>query len=371
MGEPRLIEQAYRFALAPTAEQERFLEGCAGGSRFFYNWGLSLVDTRLRLRRAYGPSVAVPWSYKELCSEFAKVKDEVAPWRCEVVVGSQQAGLEALGAGLRRFLEGRRTGRRVGFPRLRRKGRCRESVVFQRPRIVDGRRVEFDRRLGPIRSRERFSKLLRLLERDVHARIKRATVQRRGSRWYVSFTVERSPKQRPVRRPDAVVGVDVGLRHLATLSTGERVENLRPLQASLRKLRRLQRRLDRQRRANNPDSYRPDGTVKPGRRERAKSKRVLRSEAAIGRLHERVANVRREQAHRLTTALTREYGLIAVEKLNIAGMQQNRRLARHIADAGWGIVLAQLAYKTVWAGSRLELATVSIPPRRPARAAGR
>jgi transposase len=240
MGEPRLIEQAYRFALAPTPEQERFLDACAGASRFFYNWGLALVETRLRLRRAYGPSVAVPWSYKELCSEFAKVKDEVAPWRSEVVVGSQQAGLEALGAGLRRFHDGRRSGPRVGFPRYRRKGRCRESIVFQRPRILDGRRVEFDRRLGPIRSRERFTKLQRLLERDEQARIKRATVRRQGSKWYVSFTVERSPKQRQMRRPNTVVGVDVGLRHLATLSTGEQVENLRPLQGALRRLRRLQ-----------------------------------------------------------------------------------------------------------------------------------
>ena len=119
MGERRVIEQAYRFALAPTPEQERFLSACAGASRFFYNWGLGLVETRLRLRRAYGSSIALPWSYKELCSEFAKVKDEVAPWRSEVVVGSQQAGLEALGAGLQRFLDGRKIGKRVGFPRYR------------------------------------------------------------------------------------------------------------------------------------------------------------------------------------------------------------------------------------------------------------
>jgi putative transposase len=353
MGERRLIEQAYRFALAPTPEQERFLAACAGASRFFYNWGLALVETRLRLRRAYGPSIAVPWSYKELCSEFAKVKDEVAPWRSEVVVGCQQAGLEALGGGLKRFLDGRNTGVRVGFPRYRRKGRCRESVIFQRPRLVDGRRVEFDRRLGPIRSRERLSKLQRLLERDEQARIKRATVQRQGSKWYVSFTVVRSPKRRRARRPDVVVGVDVGLRQLATLSTGERVENLRPLQGALRRLRRLQRQLDRQRRANNPHNYRPDGTAKPGRREWAKSRRMLSTEARARRLHERVANRRREQAHRLTTLLTREYGVVAVESLNIKGMKQNARLARHISDAGWGVVLAQLKYKTEWAGSEL------------------
>jgi putative transposase len=356
MGEPRLIEEAYRFALAPTPEQGRFLDGCCGASRFFYNWGLALVETRLRLRRAYGPSVAVPWSYKQLCSEFAKVKDEIAPWRSEVVVGSQQAGLEALGAGLQRFLDGRRSGKRVGFPRYRRKGRCRESVIFQRPRIMDGRHVVFDRRVGPIRSRERLTKLQRLLDRDEHARIKRATVQRRGEKWYVSFTVRRSPKRRRAHRPNLVVGVDLGLRHLATLSTGEQVQNLRPLQARLRRLGRLQRRLDRQRRANNPRNYNADGTVRAEQREWVKSKRMLRTEASIRRLYEQMANMRREQAHRLTTALTREFGIIAIETLNVAGMKQSRHLARHISDVGWGIVLAQLKYKTRWAGSRLERA---------------
>jgi putative transposase len=353
MGEPQWIEQAYRFALRPTPEQERFLTACAGASRFFYNWGLALVVTRLRLRRAYGPSIAAPWSYKELCSEFAKVKDEVAPWRSEVVVGAQQAGLEALGSALQRFLDVRKTGMRVGFPRYRRKGRCRESVIFQRPRIVDGRHVEFDRRLGPIRSRERFTKLQRLLEWDENARIKRATVQRQGSKWYVSFTVARSPKQRGVRRPTTVVGLDVGLRHLATLSTGERVENLRPLQGALRRLRRLQRQLDRQRRANSPHNYRPDGTSKPGRREWAKSRRMRGTEKRVRRLHERVANLRREQAHRLTTMLTREFGVIGVEAFSVKNLMANRRLARHISDAGWGIALAQLKYKTQWAGSTL------------------
>lgn len=67
-------------------------------------------------------------------------------------------------------------------------------------------------------------------------------------------------------------------------------------------------------------------------------------------------NIRREQAHRLSTALTREYGVIAVETLNIAGMKRDRHLARHVSDAGWGIVLAQLNYKTAWAGSILESA---------------
>jgi putative transposase len=133
--------------------------------------------------------VRVPWSYNALCSEFqgAAIKDELAPWRSQVPIGSYQAGLESLGRALKQFSQGRKAGRRVGFPRFRIKGRCRESVIFQRPRIESARQVGFDRRLGPIRTKERLSKLIRLLERDPNARVLRATVRRGGSTWYVKF----------------------------------------------------------------------------------------------------------------------------------------------------------------------------------------
>ena len=349
MGDVTLIRQAYRFALDPSALQAGLLASFAGASRFWFNQGLALVKRRLDAR-ARGEEVRVPWSYKALCSEFRgdAVKDELAPWRSQVPVGSYQAGLEALGKALGHFSDGRKQGRRVGFPRFRAKGRCRESVIFQRARIASARQVEFDRRLGPVRTKERMSKLIRLLERDQHARIMRATVSRSGSKWYVSFTVERSSKQRRARRPEGVVGVDVGLRRLAILSTCEAFENPRPLRNALSKLRRLQRQLDRQQRANNPGNYLPDGRVRPGAGVLAKSKRMLRTEARLRRLHERVGNLRREQAHQLTTYLTREFGVMGVEALAVKNLMANRRLARHIADVGWGTILAQLKYKTSW-----------------------
>jgi putative transposase len=274
--------------------------------------------------------VRVPWSYHQLCSEFRgdAIKDELAPWRREVPVGCYQAGLEACGRALQNFSRGRRAGRRVGFPRFRVKGRCREAVIFQAPRVGSARWVEFDRRLGPIRVKERLSKLIRLLERDAQARIVRATVSRSGTRWYVSFTVERLGKRRRARRPDAAVGVDVGLAQLATLSTGATVANARPLKEALRRLGRLQRQLDRQRRANNPGNYLSDGRAKPGASRWLKSKRMLRTEQRARRLHERVANLRREQGHQLTTYLTREFGVIGVETLAVKSLMANRRLAR-------------------------------------------
>lgn len=348
MGEP-LIQQAYRFALDPSCEQEEFLSACAGASRFWFNQGLALVKERLD-KRAAGADVDVPWSYQALCVAFrgAAVKDELAPWRSEVVTGSYQAGLEALGRALQNYSAARRAGRRVGFPRFRVKGRSHEALIFQRPRLPDSRHVMLDRRLGPLRSRESMRKLTRLLASDPNARVMRSTVQRVNGGWVISFTVQRSAKRRRARRPDAAVGVDVGLARLATLSTGGFAENARPLAAALRDLRRLQRQLDRQRRANNPGNYHSDGRAKKGCSVWARSQRMVHTEQRIARLHERVANLRRQQAHQLTTGLTREFGVIGVETLAVKNLLCNRRLARHISDVGWGTVLSQLNYKTAW-----------------------
>lgn len=366
------IRQAYRFALDPSVAQEQFLAACAGASRFWFNQGLALVKQRLD-ERATDADVDVPWSYKGLCVAFRgnAIKDRLAPWRSEVVTGSYQAGLEALGNALQNYSAARKAGRRVGFPRFRQKGRSHEAVIFQRPRLADSRHVMLDRRLGAMQTKESMRKLLRLLARDEHARVLRSTVQRTRRGWVISFTVERSTKRRGARQPDAAVGVDVGLTRLATLSTGHTAENCRPLEAELRRLRRMQRRLDRQRRANNPHNYDERGRARKGCHEWRKSTRMIRTERRIGRLHERVAHVRREQAHQLTTALTREFGIVGVETLAVKNLMRSRRLARYISDVGWGVVLSQLKYKTSWSdGSVLVAADRYYPSSKTCSACG-
>lgn len=352
-----LIQQAFRFALNPSESQEEFLEKCAGASRFWFNQGLALVKNRLD-ERAVGMEVAVPWSYKGLCVAFRgdAIKDELAPWRREVVTGSYQAGLEALGRALQNYTAGRRAGRRLGFPGFRVKGHCHESVIFQRPRLIDSRHVMLDRRLGPLQAKESMRKLIRLLARDPEARILRSTVQRLNAGWVISFTVERSPKRRRARRPNAAVGIDLGLTRLATLSTGSVIKNARPLRAERHRLRRLQRHLDRERRANNPGNYDERGRVRAGPKTWIKSKRMIETERRIAKLHERVANLRRHQAHLLTTGLVREFGIVGVETLAVKNLMANRRLARPIADVGWGMILAQLAYKISWSDGSLLVA---------------
>ena len=159
----------------------------------------------------------------------------------------------------------------------------------------------------------------------------------------MSFTVEVERAERTPARPDSVVGIDVGIKHLAVLSTGELVDNPRHLAAARAPARALGRAASRK---TGPDR-------RTGRRP---SKRWERAATRLARAHARVANLRRDGLHKLTTQLTLEYATIVVEDLNVTGMLRNHRLARHIADAGFAEIRRQLAYKTTWNGGRLLVA---------------
>ena len=152
------------------------------------------------------------------------------------------------------------------------------------------------------------------------------------------------------RRAEASIGVDVGIRHLAVLSNGRHVPNPTPLQHAQRRLRRLNRRLARRHGSRVADGSR-----------REPSKRWQQTRQRLGQAHTRVADLRRDGLHRLTSELAGTYGTVVVEHLNVAGMLRNRRLTRRIADAGFAELRRQLAYKTAWAGGMLVQADVFYP----------
>jgi putative transposase len=175
----------------------------------------------------------------------------------------------------------------------------------------------------------------------------------------VSFTVEiqrHSPEHAPV---GSVVGVDVGIRHLAVLSTGQVIPNPHPLDHAQRRLRRLNRQLARRRGPRAPDGAR-----------RAPSAGWQQTRRRLARAHARVACMRRDGLHKLTTELATSNDVIVVEDLNVAGMVRNRRLARVILDAGWGELRRQLGYKTAWAGTRLVRANTFFPSSKTCSACG-
>jgi putative transposase len=337
------VLQAYQFALDPTPRQNGGLASHTGAARFAYNWGLELVTTRIDQRRA-GQDVAVPWTLPELRWEWNRAKHEVAPWWADNSKEAYSSGLDALARALRNWSDsrsGHRKGRPMGFPRRKKKGHARVACRFTTGAIrvlPDRQRVQLPR-IGVVKTHESTRKLARRLEQG-SARILAATISRRADRWFVSFTVEVQRTIPTSNRRTSVVGVDVGIRHLAVLSTGEVIPNPRALEGSLRRLRRLNRQLDRR---------------EPGSQRRNQTRRRL------ARVHARAASLRRDAFHKLTSSLATQHGTVVVEQLNVAGMVRNRRLARAISDAGMAELRRMLAYKTRWYGCRLVVADPFFP----------
>jgi putative transposase len=165
--------------------------------------------------------------------------------------------------------------------------------------------------------------------------LKRATISLDAGRWYVSLIIETDDIQ-PVEQPVAVVGVDLGVTALATLSTSEVIEGPKPHAAALKRLRRLNKAQARKRRG---------------------SANFRKAKARLAKLHGRIASIRRDALHKLTTGLAKTHRLIGIEDLNVRGMAANRHLARAVMDGGFFEFRRQLDYKARLYGSRIVVAS--------------
>ena len=366
--------QGYRFALDPTPAQADALLSHAGGARVAYNTMLAAVKANLDQRaaeRSYGVAEAaltpaMSWSFQGLRYDWNRRKHTVAVGdeRHAVVAAKLQRGLCQRVPGAVRSVvhlggvedeHPPRAGH--GIPRFKTKARAVKKFSFTTGAI----RVEPDRahitlpRLGAIKTHEPTRKLARRIEAGT-ARILTATVRWRRGRWLVSFTCI---VQRDVGRPahvkaDArVVGIDAGVKDLLVVADpagGELYRDRAPreLKDALRQLRALQRKAARQ--------VGPwDETT---RRKQNPSHGWLRTQREIGRTHGRVANLRADRLHKLTTRLSQTHQVIGAETLAVknmmaAGGARKRGLNRSLADAGLGELFRQLDYKSGWYGARV------------------
>jgi putative transposase len=379
----------FRFALEPTTAQEQLLARHAGASRFAYNQCLALVTGAIA-SRTIDPLAKAPWTAFDLINAFNawKLSEDAARifvvgpdgstakritglvWRCEVSAQVFEEAAVDLGRALtayRASKRGARKGRRVGFPRRKRRGRCRDSFRLRNKKLkAGGQRIRVGQghprsvtlpTIGTIRVHDDTRRLRRLLgpAGQVHpetgerifaprARILFATVSRHGARWYVSLNVHapdlhpgRCHLRHPAGEHDTWVGIDRGLTVFAVIATADGVEvgrfyGPKPLAKRLGRLRRRSRAMSR--------------TV-PGSRNRAKASRRLSRE------HARIANRRRSFLHQVSTQLAKTHGKLVIEDLNVAGLGRSTRLARAIGDAAWAEFARQLAYKTAWLGGEL------------------
>ena len=154
--------------------------------------------------------------------------------------------------------------------------------------------------------------------------------QSKAGLWYVSMCMEVKLEDCPDK--EKAIGIDVGLKHFAITSDGEKIDNPKFLKKSEKKVIRLQRQLSRK---------------EKGSRNRNKARIIL------AKAHDKVASQRKNFLHQLSTNLTKENGVIAIEDLNIKGMVKNKRLAKSISDVSWSEFFRQLEYKGKWYNSNI------------------
>lgn len=386
------VVRAYRVMLDPSGEQEQACARHAGAARWAYNWALAQKITALHAYQAavaeltyttyahLDPDAAlvaangqvkaskahiIPSAYT-LGPLFTRVRGDektgeegCAPWWREVERRAFVTGFQNADAAWKNWLDsrsGKRAGRRVGFPRFKKRGRSRDSWTTFHNRKKPTIRVENPRhlkipRIGLVRCASNMRRLWRRIRKE-RAEITSVTVSRHGKRWIASvLVVEQVPDPVTTRRQReaGTVGIDLGVRYLAALSTGATIANPRHVRDTAARLAEAQRKLARTRKGSN---------------NRAKQARK------VGDLYARLAERRVSHLHQVTKRWATGWETVALEDLNVAGMTRSARgtvdkpgrnvkqkagLNRAILDVSFGEIRRQLEYKTGWYGSRLAL----------------
>ena len=320
------MKRAHRIALTPTPEQEAAFGQHAGYARFAYNWAVGEFRAGLEVGE---------WlSERTLRPRWNRVKHLIAPWARPLsqnaakyaIIDFGQAA-DAWGTWRKAVRAGKRPGRRVGFPRFKRR---KHEQGFRADNGPDTVRVDGKAVILP-----KIGKVTMVEELRWPGSIREVTVNRTAETWFASFCIE-DGRAVPAVKYGPVIGVDVGVGTLAVCSNGLRVVNPKALNAAIRRLRQVDKALARSRNVHGRTNH-------SNRREHLYAKRR--------RIHARIVQVRNDNHHKATTAIAKCAGRVVVETLNVSGMLRNRRLARAIADAGMSGFLTKLEYKCAWYGA--------------------
>lgn len=315
------IHKAYRYELKPNVEQRILLAKHAGCARFTFNWAL---QKRIHLYENEKKSTNAIEQHRLLNS----LKGTDFPWMYEVSKCAPQEALRDLDRAFQNFFRGIKTGQQIGFPSFKRKG-DRDSFRLTGTIKVQGKKLQLPR-FGILTLKEIAKPIEKILS---------ATVAREADRWYVSLSVEHEILD-PVPVQGEVVGIDMGITCFAALSNGDKVYAPKPLENSLKRLKRASQKHSRKVKGSN---NRKKSAIK------------------LSRLHRKNRNIRKDFLHKETTKLAKTKSVIVLEHLDVKKMVTNRTLSRKISDAGWNEYRRMLEYKTKWYGSKLIVAPQFYP----------
>jgi putative transposase len=297
--------KAHKIRLHPTTEQATYFAKAAGTARYTFNW--AVAEWKRQYEAGEKPSAL------KLRTQFHALRKEQLPWTYDVTKCAIEGAFMDVAVAFKNFFEGRKAGRKTGYPKFKRKKRSRQSFYLANDKFSVGDHWIDVPKLGRVNMAEK----LRFAGKIMSARI-----SKRASWWFVSMTVEMPDEI--VFNTNAPVGVDVGLNRLATLSDGRRYENQGPLVHQLKKLRRLNKELARRTRGG---------------------KNWQKTKEKLGRLHAQIACIRLDWLHKVTTQIASTAGIVAVEDLHVKGLIRNHCLSRSFSDAAVGKLLDLLESK--------------------------